>query len=418
MVSGLRILVVSQYFWPENFRINELVEQFVARGHQVTILTGKPNYPDGVVFPAYRASPGDFDEYRGASVIRVPLWPRGRGPLSLLSNYLSFAMSAAVVGAWRLRGRKFDVLFVFEPSPVTVGFPAIFLRRLKRAPLVFWVLDQWPETLAAVGIVRSPRLLRAIGRMVSFIYDRCDAVLGQSRAMAKLIENYVRDPARVAYFPNWVERIGEVGAAAPAPEVPEKRGHFDVMFAGNIGESQDFGAVISAAELLRADTQVRWLIVGDGRMSDWVRSEISRRGLDGRVIMLGRHPLERMPSFYRQADALLLSLRDDPVFAMTVPGKLQSYLAAGIPVIGMLNGEGSALINESGSGLTCPAGDSQGLAAIVRGMRDLSAADRAAMGARGRAYAEREFDRDKLVADLESRMHRLVAFQDHDANAT
>jgi colanic acid biosynthesis glycosyl transferase WcaI len=405
----LRVLVVSQYFWPENFRINELVAELVGRGNAVTVLTGVPNYPAGEVFAEYRANRASFLAYRGARVVRVPMWSRGKGPLSLMCNYVSFAISASFLGPWRLRGQPFDAVFVFEPSPVTVGFPAIVLRRLKRAPLLFWVLDQWPETLAAVGVIKSPRLLRAVGRMVSFIYNRCDAVLAQSKAMSKLIEQYVRNPARVGYLPNWVEEMPAVESAAPATEVPAKNGTFDLMFAGNIGESQDFAALLDAAEMLRDDPRIRWLIVGDGRMSDWVKSEISRRALDSCFLMLGRHPLERMPSFFRCADALLLSLRDEPVFALTVPGKLQAYLAAGMPLVGMLNGEGARIIDEAQAGVTCPAGDARGLARIVRQLVALSPEERRRMAECGRAYARSEFDRDRLVDGLVKRMETLVA---------
>ena len=405
---SLRILVVTQYFWPENFRINELVGELVGRGHDVTVLTGKPNYPDGVVFAEYRNHPKNFARYRGAEVVRVPMLPRGQGALRLMLNYLTFALAASVFGSWRLRGREFDVIFTFEPSPVTVGIPAILLRRLKRAPLLFWVLDQWPETLAAVGAVKSPRILRWVGRLVSYIYDRCDVVLAQSKGMVPLIARYTRPLERVVYFPNWCEAMQDVRKAPPAPELPPKDGKFDVLFAGNIGESQHFGAILDAAESLREHDHIRWLFVGDGRMASWVQSEISRRGLSSAVQMLGRFAPERMPSFYCRADALLVSLRPDPVFALTVPGKLQSYLAAGLPILGMLNGEGAQIIEEAAAGYACAAGDSAGLARNVLRLATLDPLDRVIMADRGRAFAMREFDRDQLVIGLERRMRDLV----------
>lgn len=403
----LRVLVVSQYFWPENFRINELVDELARRGHEVTVLTGRPNYPDGRVFADFSTAPERFAEYRGARVVRVPMLARGRGSLRLLLNYFTFALCASVFGPWRLRGREFDVIFVFEPSPITVGLPAALLRSIKRAPLLFWVLDQWPETLSALGIVRSPWILRQVGKLASFIYNRCDMVLTQSRGLVSLVARYTRPVDRVVYFPNWIEQYEGDGAVAAA-EVPPSAGAFNVMFAGNIGESQDFGSVLSAAEALREDARIRWFIVGDGRQAGWVRAEITRRGLEGRVILLGRHPPERMPSFFRHADALLVSLRDEPVFAMTVPGKLQSYLAAGIPVVGMLNGDGARIIEESGGGFSCPSGNSAALAAAVTKLAALPPQERAAMGERGRTFASSEFDRARLIDRLESWMRKLV----------
>lgn len=174
----MRILVVSQYFWPENFRINDLVAEWIARGHEVTVLTGRPNYPGGVLFEEYRRDPAAFSGYRGAKVLRVPLLMRGKGRgLRLASNYLSFALSAAVLGAWRIRRLSVDVVFVFEPSPITVALPAILIGQLKKAPVALWVLDLWPDTLSALGIVKSRTILGWLARLVSFIYDRCALVL-------------------------------------------------------------------------------------------------------------------------------------------------------------------------------------------------------------------------------------------------
>jgi colanic acid biosynthesis glycosyl transferase WcaI len=372
------------------------------------VLTGKPNYPGGTIYPEFRARPGDFARFQGVEVVRVPVWPRQRNSVSLLLNYLTFALSASLFGPWRLRGRPFDVVFVFGCSPVTQGLPGVLMGRLKRAPLVYWVLDQWPESLAAVGVVKSPTMLRLVGLMVSFIYDRCDAILAQSHALKPLIARYTRSPDRIGYFPNWSEGADDVEKATPASEVPPKEGAFDVMFAGNIGAGQDFEAVLDAAQSLRGNPRIRWLIVGDGRMAPWVREEAERRGLGDRFVMLGRHPIDRMPSFFRHADALLLSLRNDPVFALTVPGKLQAYLAAGIPVIGMLDGEGSRIIEESQAGFACAAGDSTGLAALVLRMASLPPHERTQMAERGRAYALREFDRQRLVENLDETLHALV----------
>lgn len=404
----MRLLVVSQYFWPENFRINDLVAEMVRRGHEVTVLTGRPNYPDGQIFPQYRAAPEAFAVYQGATVVRVPMLARGRGAARLLLNYLSFAVSASFVGLWKLRGRPFDAILVYEPSPVTVGIPAVVLRATKRAPLAFWVLDLWPETLTAIGVVRSRRVLGSVGRLVRFIYQRCDLILAQSKSFVPAIRKYAGADRWVEYFPSWAESIFGASTAAPAPEVPRLEGAFNVMFAGNIGEAQDFPAVLAAAERLRERASIRWLIVGDGRAATWVADEIKARGLSDAVLMLGRHPVERMPAFFRHADALLVSLKDEPIFAMTIPGKLQSYLAAGVPVVAMLNGEGAALVRDSGAGLACAAGDSSGLAEAVLKLADLSPSERAAMGQRGVALYAREFERGLLMDRLESWLGSLM----------
>jgi colanic acid biosynthesis glycosyl transferase WcaI len=397
----MKILVVSQYFWPENFRINDLVKEWVQRGHHVTVLTGIPNYPSGKIFEAYRVEPDHFLNYEGARVVRVPMVARGTGSVRLLLNYLSFVVGGALWGPWRLRGLAADVIFVFEPSPVTVGLPAVFLGKLKRAPVVFWALDLWPETLAAMGVVRSPLLLRLVGHLVRFIYDRCTLVLGQSRSFLNSIAKHCTDKKKIRYFPSWAEDVFAEAYIKPAAEVAVMPNGFNVVFAGNIGEAQDMPAVLDAAERLRNNNAVRWIIVGDGRKSEWLRTEVIRRSLQDKVLLPGRFPVERMPSFYAHADALLVSLKRDPVFSMTIPGKVQSYLMAGIPLIGMLDGEGAAVIRDANAGLTCEAGDGAGLAKVVLKMAEMTPEERCELGANGKGYAQQEFGRGPLMDRLE-----------------
>lgn len=400
----MRILVVSQYFWPETFRVNDLVCELEARGHDVTVLTGIPNYPDGSVLPEFRAARGAFDWYGSTQVVRVPLLTRGRGGMRLLLNYVSFVISGSVLGTWRLRDRPVDVVFVFQPSPVTSCIPAIVCAYFKNAPVILWTLDLWPETLAAVGVVRAPWLLTLVGQVVRAIYLRCDLVLGQSRSFRGNIVRYSGDDSRFRYFPSWADTVFATPSQTvrPAPELERlSPGGFNIVFAGNIGDAQDFPTILRAASLLRERQDIRWLIVGDGRAAESVRAAIAARQLGSTVVLLGRHSLERMPEFFRAADALLVTLRRDPVFALTIPGKLQAYLAAGIPVLAALDGEGAAVIGEAQAGLVSPAGDATALAANALTLAALPAHDRAAMGARGRAYCAREFDRATLVTQLE-----------------
>jgi glycosyltransferase involved in cell wall biosynthesis len=397
----VKILIVSQYFWPENFRVNDLTQAFVKRGHGVTVLTGIPNYPAGKVFDVFKADRKAFDYYAGAKVCRVPMLARGSGSLRLLLNYLSFVLGACFFGPWRLRGQPFDIIFVFEPSPVTVGIPAVLLGRLKQAPVVFWALDLWPETLVAIGVVRSPRLLAAIGRLVGFIYNRCALVLGQSRGFLENIAKYCDDSSKIRYFPSWAEDVFCQDELKPAPEIPHLEGAFNVLFAGNVGKAQDFPAVLDAAESLKHNPAIRWLVVGDGRMTDWLHAEVARRGLQQCFLLLGRFPVEKMPSFYAHADALLVSLKRDPAFSLTIPGKVQSYLMSGLPLLGMLDGEGANVIRSAEAGLVCPAGDATGLAQAVLQLAAMTRNGRLMLGNNGRAYANKEFSRELLMDRLE-----------------
>jgi len=397
----MRILIVSQYFWPENFRINDLVRELQSRGHELTVLTGKPNYPSGIVFPDFRSDPSRFASFDGVEVIRVPMMPRAQGSFRLALNYLTFVLGAISLGVVNLRARSFDLVFIYEPSPITVAIPAILIGRLKKIPVVFWVLDLWPETLSALGVVRSRRIISLIGRGVRAIYDNCTLILGQSRSFVPSISKYCSDPTIVRYYPSWAEPMFVSDSVDKAPEVPDVGDGFTILFAGNSGESQDMPALLRAAECLRDEQRVRWVIVGDGRKLDWVRREVESRGLSHSVLLVGRHPIERMPSFYAHADALLVSLKRDPVFSLVIPAKLQTYLMSGMPILGMLDGEGAQVIRDSGSGLVCPAGDSAALVTCIRDLMTRSVEERAEMGRRGRQYASSEFDRDTLISRLE-----------------
>lgn len=398
----MRVLVVSQYFWPEEFRINDLVAGLVARGHEVVVLTNPPNYPQGRVFPDYRQDPRSYSRFNGAEIIRVPVVPRGTRSLTLAMNYLSFVISAGLVGAWRLRRRRFDAIFCFQTTPVTVALPALLLGHLKKAPVTMWVLDLWPESLVAVGAVRHPLALRAFGSLVRFIYGRLDRILMSSSAFRTSILMHGACEHRLEDFPNWLEPEFLTRVEGRAPETKAFTGGFNIMFAGNIGEAQDMPSVLAAAEMTRDIEGLHWLIVGDGRRADATRGEIAKRGLEGRVFMLGRHPSHRMPSFFAAADALLVSLNDDPLFRVTVPGKVQSYLAAGRPVLAMLTGEGARIVEVSGGGLASPAGDPSALAANVRRLTTMPESERRAMGERGRRYCHVHFDRERLFDRLES----------------
>lgn len=277
--------------------------------------------------------------------------------------------------------------------------------------MALWILDLWPDTLDAVGVLKSKRALGLIGRLVSGIYERCHHIFVQSRAFLPSVHDRIRGHVPLSYLPSWVEAVFEkdVAQALPAIEVTPCPGAFNIMFAGNIGEAQDFISVLQAAALLKGRAEVRWLIVGDGRAAPLVRTEIERLGLADQVLLLGQHPLERMPEFFKTADVLLVPLKSDPVFSMTIPGKVQTCLATGLPVLGMLDGEGARVIEESGGGHAVAAGDAAGLAEQVMRLMSLSAEERQAMGALGRRYALSEFNRQALIDRLEVTLKTMIA---------
>lgn len=406
--GALRVLVVSHYFWPEEFRVNELTRDLRDRGHHVTVATGRPNYPGHRVFAFFKTNEAQYTLYdRNIVVERFPILGMGSSALGLILNYLSLALSMTLLAPFRFRQRSFDVIVCFQPSPFTIALPALLLGRLKRAPVVLWVLDCWPETLEALGVVRNRRALQIVGALVGYIYRRCAMVLGQSKSFGDSIRRWSRRDDLFRHFPNWVEGVYEREMSAAPSTSTAPSDEFTIVFAGNIGEAQDFPTVLDAMHALR-DTEIRWLIAGGGRMEQLVRDEVVRRNLTRKVQMLGRRPVEEMPALFAMADALLVSLEAKPIFAMTVPGKVQSYMAAGKPIIGALDGEGASLIREAGCGVAVPAGDAAKLAAATEEMASASAESRSQMGNNGRNYAAKHFRRKDILDKLDRWLHEAV----------
>lgn len=404
----MKILIVSQYFWPENFRINDLAMALKERGHDVSVLTGMPNYPAGKAFDGYSWWRKRRDHMKSIPIIRSPLFLRRESKSwQLVLNYLSFAVSASVWGAWAFRKKEFDVIFTFEVSPITVAYPAMVMRKLKKVPMLFWVQDLWPESLSATGSIQSPAALSMVQRLVKNIYQHCDLIPVQSQAFIEPAMEVGAEREKIRYFPNWVESLFkpvslEAGASERL-EVPSDG--FVVMFAGNLGEAQSIETMVGAAEILR-NMPIHWIFLGDGRRREWLEASVVEKKLD-RVHVLGSRPLETMPSYFSLADAMLVTLRDDPVMMATIPSKVQSYLACGRPVIGALNGEGARIIDDSGSGFCATSGDEVGLAEVVLKMSQLSPQKRQMMGDAGLAYYAEHFDRKMLIDKLESWMQEL-----------
>lgn len=401
--NKLNILLVTQYFWPENMRINDFVREFSAKGHNVTVLTGMPNYPEGKIYEQYRDHPEVFSEFYGAKIVRVPLIPRGNRSINLVLNYLSFFTMASVVGGWKLRHKKYDVIFVYAVSPIMAAIPALVIGRFKKVPVFVWVLDLWPETLRAVGVLKQPLLLACVGRMVSWIYNRTDYLLLQSHGFFENVKRYCTkdiSPNRLVYFPSWAEDDFSDANQQNSLLLQPDPTVFTVLFAGNLGEAQDLPAVIEAAQILAGKVAVRWVIVGDGRMSQWLADEVRSCDLSN-VLLLGRHPLEEMPALFACADALLVSLKTNDVFEKTIPGKVQAYLASGKPILGMINGEAARVIDESGAGLSCSSGDAAALAGITLQLATIDPEQRATMGKLGRRYYLENYSKFILLNRLE-----------------
>ncbi|MFH1477924.1 MAG: glycosyltransferase family 4 protein [Verrucomicrobiota bacterium] len=397
----MKILILSQCFWPEEFLINDFALGLRDRGHVVEVLTGLPNYPSGKFFPGYGWGGPYRDDFQGIPVWRSPLIPRGNASgWRLVINYFSFAFLACLRGLFACR-RPFDVILVFEVSPVTVGIPARAMKALTGAKLFFWVQDLWPESLSATGAVHSRLILNWVGRLTRWIYRGSDRILVQSQGFRESVIKCGAECAKIRYLPNFAEHLYQpVALPADAPERALMPTGFRVMFAGNIGKSQDFETILAAAELTRTQPDIQWVVLGDGRNRAWVEAEIQRRQLTN-VRLLGRFPKERMPSFFALADVMLVSLKREPIFALTIPAKIQSYLACGKAILASLDGEGARIIEEAKAGVAVSAENPQKLADAVKRLAELGSEPLQAMGRNARQYYEAHFSRAHLLDDFE-----------------
>ena len=406
----MRVLIVTQYFFPENFRINEIVRSLSEKGVEVDVLTGKPNYPEGRITEGYRAWGTLRETWGGATIFRAPLFPRGaRSARRLAFNYLSFIFSGLIFGPWLLRKRQYDVVFVYGLSPILLAIPAIFLARLKQLKLVLWVQDLWPDSLSATGYIHHPRLLRWVEWVVRWIYKHSDLILVQSKAFVAAVSALAPGKS-IAYYPNSVNAtFGEQpDTRVILPKVEALETGFPLVFAGNVGVAQAVEVIVEAAELLKSHSEISFVVFGQGSRWDWMREQVSTRGLTN-LHLPGRFPIETMPGLMQKAGALLVTLADEPIFAATVPNKIQAYMAAGRPILACLNGEGATVVEEAKAGISVPAEDAKALTDAVLKLYNMSPSERGLMGANGRKYFKAHFDHAKLVQELMAHLRSMSA---------
>ncbi|MGC4130449.1 MAG: glycosyltransferase family 4 protein [Bergeyella sp.] len=393
----MRILIVSQYFWPENFKINDIALGLKEKGHHVSILTGLPNYPQGSFFDGYSFKSKD-ETWNGMKIYRSKLIPRGNNPVSLFINYFSF-----VVFGWLKVNRikeEFDSILVFETSPVTVGIPAIHASKKFKVPYYFWVQDLWPASLTAAGGVTNPLVLTFFDSITRWIYRKSKKVLVQSEAFVDYIKKQDVPEDKIIFYPNTTEEFYQVKQASEKYQNLLPKG-FNIMFAGNFGEAQSLNTLVEAAEIVKnKGINVNWVLLGDGRSKAALEKQIEEKKLDN-FHMLGSFPGTEMPDFFACADVLLASLKDDYIFTLTIPSKIQSYMACGKPLLASLNGEGANIVKKAECGYTSDAGDAEVLAENVIKMVNSTPEERQKMGENAVRYFKENFERNNLLEKLE-----------------
>lgn len=395
----MNVLLVTQYFYPENFKSNDIAFELVKRGHNVTVLTGLPNYPEGKIYSGYSIFKKRKENINGATIIRALLISRGNGSgFRLFLNYFSWAFFASVKAFFLSFSYKFDAVIVHEPSPVTQGFPAVVVKWIQKIPIYFWVLDLWPESLVAAGGIKNKLVLSIFTRIVKVLYNNSDKILISSKGFKKSILEKGNYSDKLIYYPNWAEDI--ISKGNTGYQIPELPVGFKIMFAGNIGESQDMEHFMLAALELKKYTDIKFILIGDGRFKTFVEDFIEVNDLKENIYLMGRFPVESMASFFEKADGLLVSLKDELIFNLTVPAKIQAYMSAAKPIVAMINGEGADLIEEAKCGFSAPAGDNKKLAQIILDLYNLNKEERVNMGLMGYKYYAEHFKMDNCINNL------------------
>lgn len=399
----MRILVVTQYIYPENFKSNELVFELAKRGHHVDVLTGIPNYPEGVYYKGYGLFKKRVETVNGVRFYRCIQTPRGRraSGLGLAVNYLSFVFFAFfwIIFYFALK-KKYDAIITHEPSPITQLIPAIILGKLRKVPVYSWIMDIWPDAMKnSVSEKLYKKVAPILTGITEWTYKKSHKILITSKGFEELIcrNNDYHD--KIIYYPNWSIDLKEIPADYPIPELPEG---FKIMLAGNLGEAQNLDAIGAAMILMRDVKDVKWIFVGDGSWKKWLDDFISNNHLQDTAYTLGRFPGQAMATFYKHANAMLITLRGGFIdLDMTVPARMQSYMSAGRPVLGMIGPGVQELIKEADCGYAVPAGDYRALTEVIRNRVLTERAAFEQKGLNGREYFEKEFTLEHCINHIE-----------------
>ena len=403
----MKILIVTQYYYPEQFQINEIAPELVKRGHKVTVLSGLPNYPKGVVFEGYSSAESIahkervYFEKTGVKVVHVSQVPRGNNPFSLIRNYISFARNSKKTV--RQLDKDYDVVLGYQLSPITSMEAALEYKRLYGAPVVFYTLDIWP--VSAEGMLKSKRnpLMIPVKRLSRRIYQGADRILVTSRPFMDYLHwaNGIDDD-RLAYLP---QHAGDGMLDMDLTAVDN--GIADFMFAGNLGKGQRLDVIVEAARILGRRKDYKIHFVGDGRMRGELENMVKEYDLQDNVIFYGNQKREDMPRFYKIADALLITLRGNNEVGDTMPGKLQMYMTTGKPIFGAINGAANEVIKEARCGSCVKAGDYEGLAKLMK-LYIENPADYQVCGPNAREYFNRHFTLDIYMDGLEKELESMA----------
>jgi colanic acid biosynthesis glycosyl transferase WcaI len=398
----MKIALISQYFYPETFSNNEIAKYLVSQGHVVDVICCVPNYPAGVFFNGYSNQVKRREVWEGVNIYRVRTVPRGDKNWQLLLNYLVYPFAAVWTFLTRAR-TPYDVSLVSMPSPLSQAFAGVYLKYVRGVPLAFWVQDIWPESAVYTLGLKSKFLTRPLSWICGWLYRRADLILVQSEAFPDMITRFRVPLNRISFFPNTAPESYQPLPRGNPPEPIEKlpSDKFRVMFAGNIGESQDFDTILDAVKIVKNYKNIQFLIVGSGRDLERVQRRVEQEGLEDCVFFLGRHPEEEMPNYFAQSDVMLVSLKDNPIFSLTVPYKIQCYLASGKPIIASLKGEGARILNLANAGISVNPEKPQDLSDAILMLANMPKHKLTALGVNGRSYFNTVYNKALVFGNLE-----------------
>lgn len=405
------ILYLSQYFHPEQFLNSHVAVALAAKGHQVEVVCCVPNYPAGRFFSGYSNWKRTEEHWRGVGIHRVFTIPRGKSAIQLIANYLTYPLAAS----WRilrLGRRRGAISFASMPSPLFQALAGIFAKRVWKMPTVYWVQDIWPESAIITLGIENRFVIRMLEAFCGWIYRQADLVMVQSDGFHGSIARFGVPPHRIVTLPNCAPDtfipldLGEIPARIRSLIPQDRR---VIMFAGNIGESQDFDTIIDAAALLPLNSDILLVVIGSGRDEERVRRRVASANLENRFLFLGRHPECDMPAFFACADAMLVSLRDEPIFELTVPSKVQAYMACGKPILASLAGEGASIIKQSGGGIAVPPSKPDELGSALSRVATMTREELNEMGHRARRVYESRYSLATIVETLISQLDAVLA---------
>lgn len=398
----MRVLLVTQYFYPETFKSNDIAFELVKRGYEVDALVGIPNYPDGKYYNGYGLFKKRHERINGVNVFRCFQSPRGEkaSAIGLSANYITFVVSATLwvlfFFIWR---KKYDAIITHEPSPITQIIPAIILGKIRGIPVYSWILDIWPDSMvSAIGEKKSKWLKGILTSTTEWVYRNSKLILVSSKGMMDLVNRENDYSGKLVYFPNWCDDILRM----PKEEIQQLPAGFIIMMAGSLNNGIGVDSVISLVESLKDLDDVRFIFVGGGSKESEIRAAFEKKGLNN-VVMTGRLPFSKMPSLYEQADAMLLTLKSTelPHLRATVPARMQSYMAAGKPILAMIDGCSADIINKADCGFAVDAGDVKSLSQYIRAVVMHDPENFKSKGLNARAFFDKYYQKEKCISNLE-----------------